>query len=306
VRFVDEHPQFGVEPICRVLTEHGWPIAASTVRAFRARPASARQRRDAELAEQIARVHQQNYGVFGARKVWLTLNRDGIAVARCTVERLMRRLGLRGAVRGRRVRTTIPDPGAARATDLVQRNFDVTAPNRLWVADFTYVASWAGTVYVAFVIDAYARRIVGWRADTTMRTSLVLDAVEMAIWTRDRDGVADLAGLIHHNDAGSQYTSIAFTERLIEAGVDPSVGSVGDAYDNAVAESTIGLYKTELIKNYGPWRNRDHVEIATLEYVDWYNHRRPHSAAADLPPADFEALYDANQTHRSPARTQQN
>jgi putative transposase len=305
VRFVDEHPQFGVEPICRVLSEAGWPIAASTVRAFRVRPASARQRRDEELAEQIARVHKENYGVYGARKVWLTLNREGIAVARCTVERLMRQLGLRGAIRGRRVRTTIPDTAAARPTDLVQRQFNVTGPNRLWVADFTYVSTWAGMVYVAFVIDAYARRILGWRADTTMRTSLVLDALEMAIWTRDRAGMADLTGLVHHTDAGSQYTSIAFTERLIEAGVDASIGSVGDAYDNALAESTIGLYKTELIKNYGPWRDRDHVEIHTLEYIDWYNHRRPHSAAADLPPADFEALYDANQTRRPPAGTQQ-
>jgi putative transposase len=306
VKFVDEHPQFGVEPICRVLTEHGWPIAASTVRAYRSRPASARQRRDEELCEHIRRIHKENYGVFGARKVWLVLNREGIAVARCTVERLMRQMGLRGVVRGRRVRTTVPDETAARPADLVQRQFTVNAPNRLWVADFTYVATWAGTVYVAFIIDAYARRILGWRADTTMRTSLVLDALEMAIWTRDRAGVADLTGLIHHTDAGSQYTSIAFTQRLIEAGVDASVGSVGDAYDNALAESTIGLYKTELIRNYGPWRDRDHVEIHTLEYVDWYNHRRPHSGAADLPPADFEALYDANNPRHAEAGPQQN
>jgi putative transposase len=204
VRFIDEHPQFGVEPICRVLTEHGLPIAPSTVRAFRTRPASSRQRRDEDLVEHIARVHKDNYGVFGARKVWLTLNREGIPVARCTVERLMRRLGLRGAVRDRRVFTTVADPEAARPKDLVQRRFDVAAPNRLWVADFTYVPTWAGMVYVAFVIDAYARRILGWRADTTMRTSLVLDALEMAIWTRDRAGVADLTGLIHHTDAGSQ------------------------------------------------------------------------------------------------------
>jgi putative transposase len=204
VRFIDEHPRFGVEPICRVLTEHGWPIAASTVRAYRSRPASSRQRRDDELVEHIRRVHKENYGVFGARKVWLTLNREGIPVARCTVERLMRRLGLRGAVRGRRVRTTMPDADAARPTDLVQRQFDVTAPNRLWVADFTYVPTWAGMVYVAFVIDAYARRILGWRADTTMRTSLVLDALEMAIWTRDRGGFTDLTGLVHHTDAGAQ------------------------------------------------------------------------------------------------------
>jgi putative transposase len=288
-----------------VLTEAGWPIAPSTVRAWRSRPVSSRRRRDEERAGHIARVRKENYGVFGARKVWLTLNREGIPVVRCTVERLMRRLGLRGAARGRRVRTTAPDAGAARPGDLVQRQFTVGAPNRLWVADFTYVATWAGMVYVAFVIDAYAQRILGWRADTSMRTSLVLDALEMAIWTRDRAGVADLTGLVHHTDAGAQYTSIAFTERLIGAGVDPSVGSVGDAYDNALAESTIGLYKTELIRNYGPWCDRDHVEIHTLEYIDWYNHRRPHSAAADLPPADFEALYDANQTRQPPAGTQQ-
>jgi putative transposase len=295
---------FGVEPICRVLAEHGCPIASSTYRAFRSRPASARERRDQQLARHILRIHKENYHVYGARKVWLTLNREGMTVARCTVERLMRTLGLRGAVRGRKVRTTIVDGDAHRPTDLVQRRFTVHAPNRLWVADFTYVATWAGMVYVAFVIDAYARRILGWRADTSMRTSLVLDALEMAIWTRGRGGVDDLTGLIHHNDAGSQYTSIAFTDRLIEAGVDASVGSVGDAYDNALAESTIGLYKAELIKNYGPWRNRDHVEIHTLEYVDWYNHRRPHSAAADLPPAAFEALYDPNQTRPTEAGTQ--
>ena len=305
MRFIDEHKQvFGVESICRVLTGHGWPIASSTYRAAVTRTPSVRARRDEWLKTQIARVHADNYGVFGARKVWLVLNRQGISVARCTVERLMRQLGLRGVVRGKARRTTIADDSHPRPTDLVQRRFDVTQPNRLWVADFTYVATWSGTVYVAFVIDAYARRILGWRAATTMATPLVLDALEQAIWTRGRTGVTDLTGLVHHTDAGSQYTSISFTVRLLDAGVDASVGSVGDAYDNALAESTIGLFKNELIHRKGPWRGRDQVELATLEWVDWYNHRRPHSAAADLPPADFEALYDLNQTRLTEAATQ--
>ena len=305
MRFIDEHRKvFTVESICRVLSEQGWKIASSTYRAAVARIPSIRARRDEWLATEIARVHADNYGVFGARKVWLVLNRQGIPVARCTVERLMRQLGLRGAVRGRARRTTIADQGAHRPTDLVQRRFDVTAPNRLWVADFTYVATWSGTAYVAFVIDAYSRRILGWRAATSMSTPLVLDALEQAIWTRGRAGVTDLNGLVHHNDAGSQYTSIAFTVRLLDAGVDASVGSVGDAYDNALAETTIGLYKTELIRRQGPWHGCDQVELATMEWIDWYNHRRPHTAAADLPPADFEALYDANQTRLAEAATQ--
>jgi putative transposase len=305
VRFIDEHRKvFTVESICRVLTEHGWAIASSTYRAAVSRQPSVRARRDDELKAAISRVHADNYGVFGARKVWLVLNRQGIPVARCTVERLMRELGLRGVVRGKHRRTTIPDEHAVRPADLVQRRFDVTAPNRLWVADFTYVATWSGTVYVAFVIDAYSRRILGWRAATSMTTPLVLDALEQAIWTRGRAGVTDLHGLVHHTDAGSQYTSIAFTSRLLDAGVDASVGTVGDAYDNALAETTIGLFKTELIHRRGPWRTRDQIELATLEYVDWYNHRRPHRAAADLPPAEFENLYDPNQTRLTQTATQ--
>lgn len=305
--FIDTHRQvFGVEPICRLLSEHGWPIASSTYRAVKTRLPSMRQRRDERLAGEIHRVHRGSYRAFGARKVWLTLNREGIPVARCTVERLMRQHDLRGLVRGRHHRTTIPDDAALRPVDLVQRQFTADAPNRLWVADFTYVPTWSGMAYVAFVIDAFARRIVGWRAATTMRTALVLDALEMAIWARGRSGVSDLSGLVHHNDAGSQYTSIAFTDRLIAAGVDASVGSVGDAYDNALAESTIGLYKTELIRNLGPWRDCDHVEIATLEYVDWYNHRRPHSGAADLPPAVFETLYPHNSTRLTETGSQPN
>jgi len=212
-------------------------------------------------------------------------------VARCTVERLMRELGLAGARRGKPKRTTVPDPAAARPADLVQRRVSPPAPDRLWVADFTYVPTWAGMVYVAFVLDAYSRRILGWRAATSMRTSLVLDALEQALWARSRDGHSSLAGLVHHTDAGSQYTSIAFTERLAAAGAQPSVGTVGDAYDNALAESVIGLFKTELIKPGGPWRTAEQVELATLDYVDWYNHRRLFETCGDIPPAELETAY---------------
>ncbi len=292
MRFIDGHKtRFGVEPICHVLTGHGCKIAPSTYYDAVRRQPSARARRDEQLKVAITRVHQANYDVYGARKVWLALNREGTPVARCTVERLMRELGLAGARRGKRRRTTVPDPAAARAADLVGRRFSRPAPDRLWVADFTYVPTWAGMVYVAFVIDAYSRRILGWRAATTMRTSLVLDALEHALWARRRDGRSSLAGLIHHTDAGSQYTSIAVTERLAAAGAQPSVGSVGDAYDNALAESVIGLFKTELIKPRGPWRTAEQVEIATLEYVDWYNHRRLFEACGDIPPAELETAY---------------
>jgi putative transposase len=304
VRFIDEHKhhragpdglRWGVESICRVLSEHGCPIAPSTYYDARTRAAdgavSTRARRDEQLAAQVARVHANNYRVYGARKVWLQLNREGIPVARCTVERLMKSLGLRGARRGTPRRTTIPDPAAARPADLVDRQFNPPAPNRLWVADFTYCPTWSGMVYVAFVIDAYSRRILGWRAATSMRTSLVLDALEQAIWMRQQSGVGDLTGLVHHTDAGAQYTSIRFTERLAAAGAAPSVGSVGDAYDNGLAESIIGLFKTELIKPGGPWRTVEQVEIATLEYVDWYNHRRLYEACGDIPPAELEQAH---------------
>jgi putative transposase len=302
VRFIDEHRQvFGVEPICRVLSDYGWQIASSTYRAARARPPSARARRDAVLARQIAAVHTRHKGLFGARKMWLTLNRSGTPVARCTVERLMRQLHLRGVVRGKRRITTRPDPGAVRAPDLVERRFHANGPNQLWVADFTYVATAAGTVYVAFVIDVFSRRILGWRADTSMTAALVLAALDRAIWTRRHDGVTRLDGLIHHSDAGSQYTSLAFTDRLAATGAVPSIGTVGDAYDNALAESTIGLYKTELIDRQGPWHNATQVEAATMGYVHWYNHERPHTASADIPPADFEALYPATQARLTQA-----
>jgi putative transposase len=292
VRFISEHKsRFGVEPISRVLTEHGVPIAPSTYYDAVRRGPSARQLRDEQLRPLISRVHADNYGVYGARKVWLALNREGTPVARCTAERLMRELGLAGARRGRRIRTTRPDAAAARPADLVRRQFSPARPDRLWVADFTYCPTWTGMVYVAFVIDAYSRRILGWRAATTMRTSLVLDALEQALWTRRHDGRGSLAGLVHHTDAGSQYTSIAFTERLAAAGVSASVGTVGDAYDNALAESVIGLFKTELIKPGGPWRTPEQVELATLHYVDWFNHRRLYESCGDIPPAELEDAY---------------
>ncbi|WP_413451243.1 IS3 family transposase [Georgenia phoenicis] len=285
VKYIDEHKEeFGVEPICTQLQ-----VAPSTYYAAKKRSPSARAVADAELGEVISAEHAANYGVYGARKMWKHLNRIGRPVARCTVERLMRNAGLQGAVRGRTRRTTIPAKDGIRAGDLVNRDFTASAPNQLWVADFTYVATWAGFVYVAFTIDVFSRMIVGWKASTTMRADLVTDTVNMAAWSRGRAGVTDLAGLIHHNDAGSQYTSIAFTERLAELGVQPSIGTVGDAYDNALAESTIGLFKTELIRRRGPWRNLEDVEIATLEYVDWFNNSRLHSELGDIPPAEHEA-----------------
>ncbi len=285
--------RWGVEPICRVLSEHGIPIAPSTYYdAIKAqRRVTAEDVREERLMVAIARVHHENYGVYGARKVWLQLNREGIAVARCTVERLMKVLRVEGVRRGRTMRTTRPDPAAGRPADLCNRQFNPPRPDALWVADFTYVATWAGFVYVAFVLDAFSRRILGWKAATSMRTDLVLDALEMAIWTRTQAGVDDLTGLVAHADAGSQYTSIRYTERLAEAGAAPSVGSVGDAYDNALAETEIGLFKTELIRRRGPWRTLDDVELQTLEWVDWFNHRRLHTACADLTPAEFEAFH---------------
>ena len=291
MKFIDGHKgRFGVAPICRVLTEHGVSIAPSSYYDAKARPPSQRSLRDAELKVAIARVHGENYGVYGPRKVWLALNREGITVARCTVERLMNALGLRGMRRGKRWATTIPDPAANRPVDLVKRRFNPAGPNTLWVADFTYVATWAGLVYVAFVIDAYSRRILGWRAATSMRTQLVLDALEQAVWVRRREGTS-LAGLVHHSDAGAQYTSLAFTERLAGLGAAASIGSVGDAYDNALAESVIGLYKSELIHPNRPWKTVDQVEIATLRYVDWFNTKRLHEANGDIPPVELEQAY---------------
>jgi putative transposase len=278
----DRRNEFGVEPICAVL-----PIAPSTYYAARSRAPSARALRDEELRREIRRVFESNYRVYGARKVWRQLRREGLAVARCTVERLMREIGLQGAVRGKQWRTTIADPEAPRPADLVARNFAAQAPDRLWLADLTYVRTWAGFTYVAFVIDAYSRFICGWQAATTLRTDLALDALEMALWQRR----GELDGLIHHSDRGVQYLSIRYTERLAEAGAVTSVGSRGDSYDNALAESVIGLYKTELIRKQGPWKNLDGVEYATLEWVDWFNHRRLLEPIGNIPPAELEQEY---------------
>ncbi len=297
VSFIDDHrEEYGVEPICAVL-----PIAPSTYYAVKAADRdpsrrSCRSRRDAFLREEITRVWQANRRVYGARKIWKQLARERIPAARCTVERLMRELGLRGAVRGAGCRTTVSDPGAPRPVDLVQRDFQADRPNRLWVADFTYVATWRGFVYVAFVIDAFSRRIVGWRASSSRRSDLALDALDQALCDRDTD-----ATLVHHSDQGVQYLSIAYTNSLAEAGIEPSVGSVGDAYDNALAETVIGLFKTEVIRRDGPWRGLDEVEYATLEWVAWYNTCRLMEPLGYIPPAEYEALYHQHQSAHAEA-----
>jgi transposase InsO family protein len=241
-------------------------------------------------------VWEENFRAYGARKVWRQLNREHIRVARCTVERLMRREGLCGLVRGRRKRTTIPAEVADRPLDRVQRQFVANRPNQLWIADFTFVATWAGFVYVAFVIDVFARRIVGWRVSRSMQTELVLDALEQALHARQPDG-----GLIHHSDRGVQYLSIRYTERLTDVGIEASVGSVGDSYDNAMAETIIGLFKTEVIYARGPWRTMDAVEYATLEWVDWFNHRRLLEPIGHVPPAEFEQQYYRQQSGQAMA-----
>jgi transposase InsO family protein len=294
VAFVDAHRStYGVEPICALL-----PIAPSTYYLHRARsqdPARrpARERRDEELAVEIRRVWDANFQVYGPRKVWRQLTcRDGIEVARCTVERIMGEKGLRGAVRGKAYRvTTTPGSIEERPLDLVSRNFTATHPNQLWVADLTYVATWRGFVYVAFVIDVFSRRIVGWRVSNSLRTDLALDALEQALYER----TGDLTGLVHHSDRGTQYLSIRYSERLAEAGVAPSVGSRGDSYDNALAESVIGLFKTEVIWRRGPWRAIEDVEFATLEWVDWFNTRRLLEPIGYVPPVEFEAAYHRKQ-----------
>jgi putative transposase len=296
VDFIDRHKKkFGVEPICAQLEELGCKFAPSSYYEARSRRLSARALRDEGLKKQIIAEYDDNYRCYGARKMWLQLRGKGIDVARCTVERLMKVLGLQGARRGKVKCTTISEPGAARAEDLVGRDFRPLAPNRLWVADFTYVSTLAGWVYVAFVIDAYARRVLGWKVSTSMTTDLVLDAINQAIFTRRREGVKDFSGLIHHNDAGSQYTSVRFTQRLIEEGIDASIGTVGDAHDNSLAESINGLYKTELIKPRRPWRNAAHVEAETAEYLDWFNNRRLYEYCGDMPPVKLEQIFLANQ-----------
>jgi len=286
--FIDVHrEEYGVEPICAVL-----PIAPSTYYAKKSRPPSARTLRDNDLAVKIIRVYEENFSVYGPRKVWRQLRREGTVVARCTVERLMRALGLKGVVRGKSWKTTFPDLFAPRPLDLVERDFTATSPNRLWVADLTYVRTWSGFVYVAFVIDAYSRRILGWQVSGSLRTDLALDALEMALWRRG----GDVEGLVHHSDRGVQYLSIRYTERLADAGAVTSVGSRGDAYDNALAETINGLYKTELIRKHGPWRTLEDVEFATLEWVDWFNHRRLLEYTGNIPPAEFEERYYLQQS----------
>ncbi len=291
VSFIDVLRQgHGVESICAVL-----PIAPSTYYEHKARQADPgrlpeRGKRDAYLRPEIHRVWEANFQVYGARKVWHQLNREGVEVARCTVERLMRDMGLHGAMRGKKCKTTLPGNSADRPADLVKRIFSASRPNQLWMADLTYVATWLGFVYVAFVIDVFARMIVGWRASDSLRTDLALDALEQALWGR-----GDIAGLVHHSDCGCQYLSMRYTERLAEAGVEPSVGSVGNSYDNALAETVIGLYKTEVIRRRGPWRNLDAVELATLVWVDWFYNRRLLEPIGNIPPVELETAY-----HQSP------
>ena len=289
--FIDAHRDaYGVEPICRVL-----PIAPSTYYEHAARRLDPgrlppRARRDARLSIEIRRIFNENFGVYGVRKVWRQMRREGFEVARCTVSRLMRSMELKGAVRGKRVRTTVPDPAAPCPRDRVNRVFKAAAPNRLWLSDFTYVATWGGFVYVAFVIDAFARRIVGWRVSRVATAGFVLDALEQALHRRHP---FEAGRLVCHSDRGSQYVSIRYTERLAEAGIEPSVGSVGDSYDNALAETVIGLFKTEVIHRRGPWRSFEAVEFATLEWVDWFNERRLLEPIGNIPPAEAEANYYA-------------
>jgi putative transposase len=290
VAFIDAHRKVhGVESICTLL-----PIAPSTYFRHKAQQAdptkrSTRAQRDDALRAIICRIWHENHQVYGPRKVWRQMGREGLRVARCRVRRLMREMGLAGAVRGRAwMTTTQSEPDAQRPTDLVERDFTATRPNQLWVADFTYVATWRGFVYVAFVIDIFARRIVGWRVAASLHTDFVLDALEQAIYDRCRDDVGDL---VHHSDRGTQYLSMRYTERLADAGIEPSVGSRGDSYDNALAESVIGLFKTEVIRRRGPWRSLDAVEFATLEWVDWFNHRRLLEPIGYVPPAEYEARY---------------
>ena len=288
-RFVDQHRStFGVEPICKVLQ-----IAPSCYRRHAAQQRNpqlrcARAKRDDELIHHIQRVWQANLQVYGADKVWHQLNREGLRVARCTVERLMKRLGLHGARRGKVVRTTVPDKALACPLDRVNRQLKAERPNQLWVSDFTYVSTWQGWLYVAFVIDVFARRIVGWRVSSSMRTDFVLDALEQALYDRQPER-SD--ALIHHSDRGSQYVSILYSERLAQAGIEPSVGSRGDSYDNALAETINGLYKTELIHRRAPWKTKESVELATLEWVSWFNHHRLLEPIGYIPPAEAEANY---------------
>jgi putative transposase len=299
ISYIDSHrDRFGVEPICETLQ-----FAPSTYYTAKKRPPSQRQQRDGVLKPEIERVHRENFSVYGARKVWKQLHREGHRVARCTVERLMKDLGLEGRRRGRKHRTTIPADTSTRPADLVDRHFVADAPNQLWIADITYVATWSGFAYMAYVADVFSRRILGWRVSNTLRADLALDALEQAIWTRQSE---DLEGLVHHSDRGSQYLSIRYTERLAEEGAITSVGSRGDSYDNAMAESIIGLYKSELITAQGPWRTVADVELATLTWVHWWNTSRLLRPIGDIPPVEYENnRKTSHQDHRGGATSDQ-
>ena len=291
VEFVDsQREEHGVQPVLEALKQTAAGIAPSTYYAAKSRPESARTARDRELSEKIERVHEDNYGVYGARKIWAELNRHGVEVARCTVERLMRESGLRGLLRDKSPRTTRPAAETGRPGDLVKRDFTATQVNELWVADITYVRTAAGWVYAAFVLDVFSRLIVGWQVATSLYTDLALDALQMAIWRRRATG-ANLTGLVHHSDRGVHYRAVRYTQRLAEADVVASVGSKGDSYDNAMAEAFNSLYKAELVRNRGPWRGLNDLEIATVEYIDWFNNRRLHGELGHVPPAEYEALH---------------
>jgi putative transposase len=303
VAFVDSHQEeYGVQPVLQALEDTPAQIAPSTYYAAKARPASARSQRDSELTEMIERIHAENYGVYGARKIWHELHRRGMRVARCTVERLMRAAGLRGLLLDKSPRTTRPAAETDRPRDLVERDFTAAGPNQLWVADLTYVRTSVGWVYAAFVLDVYSRMIVGWQVSTSLYTDLALDALKMAIWRRENQG-ADLQGLVHHSDRGVQYRAIRYTQRLAEAGAVASVGSKGDSFDNAMAEAFNSLFKAELVRNRGPWRGLDDLEMATVEYIDWYNNRRLHGELGHVPPAEHEAIHAMAQPVTAPLET---
>ncbi len=298
VTFIDEHrDEYGVEPICAQL-----PIAPSTYYASKTRPLSARAIRDAMLMPILLALFQANYSVYGVRKLWKAARRAGYDIGRDQTARLMKTLGIQGVRRGRRVRTTRPNPQATRPADLVERDFTADRPNLLWVMDLTYVPTWSGIAYVCFIVDAFSRRIVGWRVASNMRTAMVLDALEMARWQRG----TRLDGLVAHSDAGAQFTSVRYGERLAEIGAVPSIGTVGDSFDNALAETVNGLYKTELIygPDQGPWRTIEDVELATLSWVHWYNTQRLHGYLNDVPPAEYEAVYDPERSNTLPVGNQ--
>ncbi|MCV7577540.1 IS3 family transposase [Micrococcus luteus] len=303
VDYIDEHKhEFGVEPICATLSAAGTQIAPSTYYAAKTRPPSVRSLRDEQVLVEIRRVHEANYGVYGARKVHAQLRREGLQVARCTVERLMRAAGLRGISRAKGPRTTVPGRGPDERQDLVQRDFTAAAPNQLWVADITYCRTFSGWVYAAFIIDVFSRRVLGWQLSKSLRTDLALDALEMAFWTRQRAG-QDVAGLRHHSDKGVQYVAVRYTQRLAQAGAVASVGTTGDSYDNALAEAFNSLFKAELIRNKGPFKSIEDLEIAVAEYIDWFNHRRAHGEIRLVPPVEFEDVYHHENPVPAPAGT---